>query len=203
MINIKNSLFPPGSSFLHRSHKPLMIGVALLILASAPGARCLLNWLKANLGIGGLKLLVAVIFLVAAAALVILTRPWTMPRANIILLGILLLAGLVYSFFLSIPEERIHLVEYGLLGLLACPSLKDRSMGSWKRLSAPVLFVFFVGGLDELFQWILPNRVGDLRDIFFNALGGIWGIGLYLAATASRKQAGPSMKQINRQGGRQ
>jgi hypothetical protein len=25
---------------------------------------------------------------------------------------------------------------------------------------------------DELIQWLLPNRVGDMRDIYMNSLGG-------------------------------
>jgi hypothetical protein len=37
-------------------------------------------------------------------------------------------------------------------------------------------FVFTVGVGDEIIQWILPNRVFDLRDIFFNWVGGIAGI---------------------------
>ncbi|MBN1385060.1 MAG: VanZ family protein, partial [Elusimicrobia bacterium] len=37
-------------------------------------------------------------------------------------------------------------------------------------------FVFFIGILDEVFQWFLPTRVGDIRDVLFNAAGGLWGV---------------------------
>ena len=94
---------------------------------------------------------------------------------------IIFLAGLFSSFYLRLPEERIHLVQFGLLGMLACPSLKGREDNGWIWLWKPLLFVFLVGLSDEVLQWFLPDRVFDLRDIFFNTLGGIWGILLYLA----------------------
>lgn len=38
---------------------------------------------------------------------------------------------------------------------------------------------------DELSQWWLPTRVGDIRDVVFNTFGGAWGITLKILNNAS------------------
>ena len=35
-----------------------------------------------------------------------------------------------------------------------------------------------VGLVDEIIQWFLPNRYGDMRDVVMNSLGGISGLWL-------------------------
>jgi VanZ family protein len=41
-------------------------------------------------------------------------------------------------------------------------------------------YAFFLGTcigiLDELFQAVLPNRVGDIRDVVINSIGVAWGV---------------------------
>lgn len=169
--------------FFSRSHKPLTVATALFILFSAPWARQVLNWLKVNLGLGLLKVLIGILFICAGAAFIYLIRLWKKPPARIVLIIILFLAGLFYSFTISAyPEERVHLMEYGALGLLACASRRGETEKGWRRLFIPLIIVFGVGAADEFFQWLLPSRVGDFRDLFFNFLGGLWGVALYFAA---------------------
>jgi VanZ family protein len=38
------------------------------------------------------------------------------------------------------------------------------------------ILVFIIGLVDEFIQWLLPNRVGDLRDVAMNTIGGLLGI---------------------------
>ncbi len=73
------------------------------------------------------------------------------------------------------PEERIHFVEYGVLGWLVLRALSHRFP---MPFLASVFFVSIVGGGDEFIQWILPNRVGDIRDVLFNTIGGLIGISM-------------------------
>jgi len=159
--------------------------VAVLILAYAPIGRpvqkILREELTAVLGSAGMMIFVLTLFLGGGAFFIYLSRLWKLPRINIFFTIVILLAGIVYSFALPLPEERIHLVQFGLLGLLACPSFKEGDIGGWIWIWKPLLFVFSVGAADEVLQWFLPDRVFDLRDILFNTLGGIWGILLYLA----------------------
>ena len=44
-------------------------------------------------------------------------------------------------------------------------------------LSSFVL-VSIIGIGDEIIQQLLPNRVGDIRDVFMNSFGGLLGIGV-------------------------
>ncbi len=167
--------------FLLRSHKPLTAALAVLIPAYAPVARPLQKFLRTTLGPEGMTIFVLVIFLAGGFLIFISSRLWKLPLRNIIFTVLIFLAGLVYSFTLHLPEERIHLVQFGLLGLLACPSLKGHDSGKWRWLWKPLVLASLIGAGDEFFQWFLPDRFFDLRDILFNALGGIWGILLYLA----------------------
>lgn len=82
------------------------------------------------------------------------------------------------SFFFPLPEERLHLVMYGLLGWLVTWSsgVEDR-----RRLwyGWPLALVWGAGIVDECIQWYLPNRVFDFRDILLNGLSGMAGVVIY------------------------
>ncbi|MCM8756452.1 MAG: VanZ family protein [Candidatus Omnitrophica bacterium] len=97
---------------------------------------------------------------------------------TVIIVGILY-TGLIFAWRIKIPVERIHILEYGVLGYLAGRDL----LGKEKRRVGLILTIIFIGlvsTLDEVFQAVLPYRYFDLRDIWFNGLGGIGGIVLYL-----------------------
>lgn len=86
--------------------------------------------------------------------------------------AVLFLGGVVAMGY-EIPAERIHFLEYGILGVL----LYKAMISDW---NAPVFSSFVlitvIGSGDETIQWFLPNRVGDLRDVFMNCIGGSIGI---------------------------
>ncbi len=63
------------------------------------------------------------------------------------------------------PEERAHLLQYGVVGLLAYVSFSE-------RYRPALLFTAAAGWLDEGIQALLPTRHYDLRDVGFNALAG-------------------------------
>ncbi|HHL39528.1 MAG TPA: hypothetical protein ENJ37_03375 [Deltaproteobacteria bacterium] len=84
-------------------------------------------------------------------------------------------------FALDLPQERVHFIEYGLLGLLA---LKAAGRGLGAAVAA-FIFVTFVGATDEFIQHLLPMRVGDLRDVFINAVAG--GMGLWAGLLLFRR----------------
>lgn len=66
--------------------------------------------------------------------------------------------------FLERFEERIHFILFGLLGF------SSRQIFPYYK----ALFLSYaVSGLDELWQWWLPDRVGDWRDVFMNMLAGL------------------------------
>lgn len=89
---------------------------------------------------------------------------------------------LLWSFplFILLPldmpvmVERIHFLVFGLFGFLSV-----LVFGPLWGFAFPILFA----GLDELFQWWLPDRVGDLRDVSINILAGAGGALLALMGT--------------------
>jgi len=94
-----------------------------------------------------------------------------------------ILLVLFMFYWLKIPEERIHFVEYGVLGYLCGWMLNN--LGHWpeKRLHGLILLAF-IGTFDELIQKILPNRIFDLHDIFFN-IASSW-CGIFMFFTSKR-----------------
>jgi hypothetical protein len=94
-------------------------------------------------------------------------------------LGIIAVYGmLMVRLFLS-PEERTHLFEYGLVGVLIFQALAERkrhARQNWAPAVIAIVVTALLGWLDEGIQVILPNRVFDIRDVGFNALAGLMAI---------------------------
>lgn len=62
--------------------------------------------------------------------------------------------------------ERVHFIEYGVLTFLFYRAW--RSNADISVVVLPVLAAFLVATLDEWFQWFVPNRVGEVRDLVLN-----------------------------------
>ncbi|MBL8924460.1 MAG: VanZ family protein [Myxococcaceae bacterium] len=145
--------------------------VLLLIYATLGVVRVVSNALRdANL----LRVTVGLVFGLAALGLVVLfarnpalRRPRTFGAAAAL--------ASVYALVLwpmDSPEERVHFVEYGLVGVLAFFALPLR----WSDVKRGVVAAFVTaaaGWLDEGIQALLPSRYYDLRDVGFNALAGV------------------------------
>lgn len=114
----------------------------------------------------------------------------------------LALAAAGYAFVGSryeVIQERIHLLQYGLVALLFLGALEARaSAGQASFLDAlatapgpaagAAALTAAAGWLDEGIQGLLPNRHYDLRDVGLNALAGAMAIGT--CALLRRARAG-------------
>ena len=73
------------------------------------------------------------------------------------------------------PEEKLHFLEYGLLGGLLFQACRERAArlghGSLGAVATSVLLAALAGWGDEGIQGLLPNRYYDVRDLIWNALG--------------------------------
>jgi hypothetical protein len=142
-----------------------------------------------------LRLSLAALFVAAAAAVAVWMRRRGARRLEwLALAGI----GAVYAALLermTIVQERLHLLEYGLLALGFRAALEAR-----RRRGAPTggaagvaagawLLTALAGWLDEGIQGLLPNRVYDLRDVGFNALAGALALASAAALEAARRRA--------------
>ena len=92
---------------------------------------------------------------------------------------LLIISPLVLLTYLSLSldvwVERIHFVEYAFLGLLISRAVNVTNLQS---IIFTGCLVTLIGAVDEIIQWFLPNRVGDLRDVFMNFVGGLSGLWL-------------------------
>ena len=146
---------------------------------------------------GLLRPTVALVFLLAAlwiAAIVWRRRPG---RRELLVLAIFALPFAWFLWALERPEERLHLLEYGLLGGLiylallertGCGGDSSRPVALWVPVAA-VLLTALLGWLDEGIQYLLPNRFYDLRDVGLNAVAALLAVGAMYAVGVARRRA--------------
>jgi len=101
------------------------------------------------------------------------------PALNIVFLVPVLAAYGLLFLKMKILVERVHLIEYGLLGFLLTSALYDK-LGKIQSAAGAFFSAAIVGYIDEVIQYFLPNRVYDLRDVGFNALSGGFGIAFFV-----------------------
>jgi len=180
----------------------------LLIYSSLYIARTVTNWLRdANL----LRLVVGGSFLLAATWVgfgLLRSRPgW---RVWLALVAIAAGYAVLLSRF-ELPEERLHFLEYGVIGGLVFAALVERQKNRWDESGesqsrrAPVwpavgAFVItgIAGWIDEGIQEILPNRFYDLRDVAMNAAAGALAVAsIWILDLARRADEGPGDRGHN------
>ncbi len=140
----------------------------LCIFVATPFARQILYTLRGVFGESGIIWLICGGAFVSAITLVSKNGGFKFSRAAV-RSGSLLFAGFVIASYAlrRRPEEVVHLVEYGVLSFLVLNVLKRESATLPLHLSALALTAS-VGVLEELYQWALPSRVFDYRDIAVN-----------------------------------
>lgn len=164
------------------------------ILASLYPLQFLLDFLRArNL----LRLSIAALFLAAAVAVVV----WMLRRraglAGWLVLAVAAAAYAAFALVLDMPQERLHLVEYGGLALLFQSAFverrrsRGRTPDSLAAAARAFLAASVFGLLDEVVQGILPNRQYDLRDVGFNALAAGMALATALALERVGERKGP------------
>lgn len=89
--------------------------------------------------------------------------------------GVVSALCLVMIIILRIPEEKIHLLEYGVLAFLIFRALRldinERPAFFWA-----LVLGFLFGWGDEGIQYLLPNRYYQLKDVLLNGLGCVFGL---------------------------
>ena len=99
-------------------------------------------------------------------------------------------AAAVYSVTTAsgMPEvdavERVHFLEYGLISLLFYGAWSDAADVSIVAL--PITAGVIVGTLEEWFQWFIPNRVGEARDVLLNLVAIACGLAFSIGVDTPR-----------------
>jgi VanZ family protein len=147
------------------------IGV-LVIYCTIPVARALREFIAEQVGLDLFLYVTATLALIAGVMAFINLRRRRLPTDAYLFLFIIISAFMAYIYQLrDIPEEAIHVAEYGAIGILVYRALAHRTRDFSIYIMA-TLIVGMIGVLDEYIQWIVPSRVFDLRDIRTNFIAG-------------------------------
>ena len=104
--------------------------------------------------------------------------------------------GIAAAYFMvmvrmALPEERTHLIEYGVVAVFIHEALKERA-GQGRRVPVPALIAVVaasvVGTVDEGIQAFLPSRVFDTEDILFNVLAATMAVASSVALGWARRR---------------
>lgn len=181
----------PGGREFPEALRILVLALALvLILLTLP----YVGQLRAALGDEGVRLPLFILFAAAGLGFLVFHVRLLRRRPSrwIGLAIFLLLFGLVFVL-LKGPNpvvglvEKVHLLEYSLLGVLFWWAFHRRLPGPQIYFHG-LLFTLLAGLLDEYVQHILPLRVGEIRDVWINLVAGA--LGLLYVALVIRPQSG-------------
>ena len=134
------------------------------------------------IGKAGFASSLGMIILIAAFCFVLFTVKKGIRPVKLGMLIFVVLAGLLLIWQIKLSAEKIHILEYALLGWLALRDL-GKINKKWFAILLTFLFCILIGATDEIFQAILPYRFFDMRDIVFNGLGAVWGMTLFFLGT--------------------
>lgn len=151
----------------------LAVVVAVALVLSAPFVGQVRSYIRAAYPGQFVTIVGGIVVLAVGLALLIAfrrIRERRMPRYLALAAALAIAAGYAAWNAGPSPEsnavERFHFVQYGLITFLfyrAWRPLSDLSV-----LLLPVLAGLIVGAAEEWFQWFIPNRVGELNDVFLN-----------------------------------
>ncbi len=106
-----------------------------------------------------------------------------------LLYAILLVAYIALLIrFGQFPAERLHLLEYGFMGVLL---LRARTIDRPARVQDFVIcwgLTVLIGCGDETIQWVLPQRYFELKDVGLNAVSCALGLCLSRLVTGGQQQ---------------
>ena len=183
----------------------LAIVVAVAVILSAPFVGQLRGWIRSTFP-GQFVLIVGAIGgALLVAALVAAGRRIQTDRARRYgAIAAALVLAVLYSAWNAgeNPEsnavERFHFLEYGLITWLFYRAW--RPLGDASILVLPVLAGLIVGTAEEWLQWFIPNRVGEIRDIFLNlaaiAAGLLFSVGVEPPERFSWGLKGSSIRRV-------
>ena len=147
----------------------------LIIFVTIPLARAIQQYVSQewNRGLFTYVVLASTVLGFAAATLYVRRfRPTC--RSNY--LWLVAIAGIFLVYTLELgkrsPEEAIHFVQYGVLGILVYRALTHRLQDTCIYFAAAIT-CGVIGSIDEFIQWLTPRRVWGLSDIWLNFFSSV------------------------------
>lgn len=105
------------------------------------------------------------------------------------LVGVFAAYGYVLFTFSQFPAERLHLLEYGLVGVLLFRALA-LDLPCNRAYLASFCLTVVIGVGDETIQWVLPQRFFELKDIQLNAVSAALGLLLIRFGLGEKAESG-------------
>ena len=116
----------------------------------------------------GIAVILVVVAVCAAGLIVLRRRRQRLPVADAALLLAVTAVLVIWTWrLMGQPEETIHFLEYGVLGVLLFRALHTGIHDS-SIFVVGALIGILVGIFDEIIQWFVPGRYWDYRDIALN-----------------------------------
>ena len=159
----------------------LAIAASAILVFSAPFIGEIRSTIRARFPGQFVTIVGAAVLLATAAALVaaiIRIRDRRPLRYGLIAAALILAIAYSIESGLGNPEsdvvERFHFIDTGIITLLFYRAW--RPLGDAGVLVLPVLAGLAVGTCDEWFQWFIPARIGEMRDVFLNLAAIVSGL---------------------------
>jgi VanZ like protein len=185
----------------------LAILVSLALVLSAPFIGYVRSWIRTQFPgqfvriVGTGIVVIGLALVISAGARIRSHRPL---RYGVLFLSIACAVWFSIATATGIPEvdvvQRFHFIEYGIITFLF--------YRAWRPLDDPAILVLpflaglLVGTADEWLQWFIPNRVGEMADIFLNgiaiACGLAFSLGAMPPAAFSRVWTEGSLRRVGR-----
>ena len=167
--------------------------MAVAVVIATPFIGDIRTWLMAQLGRRFVT--VANSALLAAAILVVVATVARIRHRRAIRYGLLVAAAAIAWVYgqgapgasaVTRAVERFHFFEYGLVTLLFVRAFAASGRADPATFVLAALAGLIVGTAEEAVQWFIPNRIGEIRDIFLNATAIAVGLLVALAIDPPR-----------------
>jgi hypothetical protein len=142
----------------------------LIIYATIPLARAIQQFVSRQ---WDRNLFMVVVLAITAAGLAAAVRYVRkhQPSARSNYFWLVLIAGIFGGYTIKLgqhsPEEAMHFVQYGVLGILVYRAWTHRLQDTSVYLAAAIT-CGVIGTVDEFVQWLTPRRYWGLKDIWLN-----------------------------------
>jgi len=149
-----------------------VVAGVLVIFFTIPFARAFREVVQENIGSDFFLYITAAVALVVGIIAFRSLQKRKLPLNARLSLFAIIAAFLAYIYSLrDMPEEAVHIAEYGMVSVLVYRALAHR-VRDFSIYILATLVVGVIGIFDEYIQWVTPSRVFDLRDIRTNIISG-------------------------------
>ena len=110
---------------------------------------------------------------------------------ELLFIVLIIIVNSISYFMTSFPTDRLHLLEYMLLGVLLFRALDNENIRDNMKIILSFIIIMAIAVEDEILQSYLPNRDAQIEDILRDCIGGLSGV---FIGYISRKKKGKEEK---------